>query len=42
VLIPSDTLSVPLCVGVANATLFRGLLHINAVKKLVAEHSMRW
>ena len=36
-LVPSDTLSDPLCVGVNNATLFRALLHINAVKKLATE-----
>ena len=41
-LVSSDILSDPLCVGVANAALFRGLLHINAVRKLLAEHSMRW
>ena len=27
---------------VAKAALFKGLLHINAVKKVVAMHSMRW
>ena len=40
--VPSDTLSDPLCIRVNNATLFRALLHINATKKLAAEHSMPW
>ena len=39
-LIPSDTPSGLLWVGVAKTTLFRGLLHINAVRVLVVEHLM--
>ena len=42
VLVPSDTLSGPLYIGVANVALFEALLHINATRKLAAEHSMRW
>ena len=41
VIVSSDTLSGLLCVGVDNATLFRGLLHINAVRKLVTENLMQ-
>ena len=42
VLVLSNTPSDPLWVGIAKTTLFRGLLHINVARKLVAEHSMRW
>ena len=42
VLIASDILSSPLWVKIANAALFRGLLHINAARKSAIEHSMRW
>ena len=42
VLVPSDTPSGPLLVGITKAALFRGLIHINAVKKLAAEHLMQW
>ena len=35
-------LRLPLCVGAANTALFRGLLHINATKKLATEPLMRW
>ena len=42
VLVLSDTLSSPLWVEVVKAILFRGLLYINAVRELVAEHLMRW
>ena len=42
VFVPSDTLSSFLWVVVAKTALFRGLLHINAARKLVARHSMRW
>ena len=38
VLVPSDTPSGLLWVGVAKAALFRGLLHINAARVLVMEH----
>ena len=41
-LVPSDTLSGLLWVVVARAALFRGLLHINATKKLAVGHSIRW
>ena len=40
--VPSDTLSGLLWVVVAKAALFKGLLHINAAKKLAAGHSMQW
>ena len=40
VLVPSDIPTDLLCVVVAKATLFRGLLHINAVKVLIVEHLM--
>ena len=40
VLVSSDTLSAPLCIEAANAALFRGLLYINAAKKLAAKHLM--
>ena len=40
--IPSDTLSGLLWVMVANATPFRGLLHINATRKLAVGHLMQW
>ena len=40
VLVPSDTPSGLLWVGVAKAALFRGLLHINAARVLVMEHLM--
>ena len=42
VLVPSDTLSSFLWVVIVKATLFKGLLHINAAKKLATWHSMRW
>ena len=42
VFVPSDTLLGFLWVVVAKAALFRGLLHINAARKLDAGHSMRW
>ena len=35
---PSQALG---ALGVANAALFRGLLHINAVRKLAVKHLMR-
>ena len=41
-LVPSDTLSGLLWVVIAKVALFRGLLHINAARKLVAGHLMRW
>jgi len=37
VLVPSNTFSGSLWVGVAKAVLFRGLFHINAVRKLATE-----
>ena len=40
VLVPSDTFSSLLWVGVAKATLFKGPLHINAPRVLVVEHLM--
>ena len=40
--IPLDTLSGFLWVVVVKATLFKGLLNINAAKKVVTVHSMRW
>ena len=40
--VPSDTPSGPLWVGVVKAALFKGLLHINAARKLATEHSRRW
>jgi len=40
VLVPLDILSGPLCVGAGSAALFKGLLHINAARKLAAEHLM--
>ena len=42
VLVPSDTLSSSLWVAVAKVTLFRGLLHINAARKVTAVHLMWW
>ena len=42
VLVPLDTFFGFLWVVVAKTALFRGLLHINAVRKVVAVHSMRW
>ena len=42
VFVPSDTLSGPLWVGVAKVALFKSLFHINAVRKLAAEHLMWW
>ena len=41
VLVPLNTLFGLLWVVVAKATLFRGLLHINAARKLASGHSMR-
>ena len=40
--VPSDPLSGFLWVVVAKITLIRGLLHINAVRKVVAVHLMLW
>ena len=40
--IPSDTSFSPLWVVVAKVTLFRGLLHINAARKVAAVHLMWW
>ena len=40
--IPSDSLFSFLWVVVAKAALFRGLLHINAARKVAAVHSMQW
>ena len=40
--VPSDTLFGFLWVVVAKTTLFRGLLNINAARKVAAVHSMRW
>ena len=37
-----DTLSGPLWVGAAKATMFWGLLHINVARKLAAEYLMWW
>jgi len=42
VLVPSDTLSGFLWVVVAEVVLFRGLLHINAARKVVSMHLIRW
>ena len=42
VLVPLDTFSDFLCVVVANVTLFRGILHINAARKVVIMHLIRW
>ena len=41
VLVPSDTLSGPLWVGATKVALFRGILYINAARKLAAEHLIR-
>ena len=40
--VPSDTLFGFLWVVVAKTTLFRGILHINAARKVAVVHSMRW
>ena len=40
--IPSDILFSPLWVAAVKATLFKGLLHINAAKKVAAMHLMWW
>ena len=40
--VPSDTLSGFLWVVLAKVTLIRGLLHINAARKVVAVHLMLW
>ena len=40
--VPSDTLSCLLWVVIAKIALFKGLLHINAIRKLVIGHSMQW
>ena len=40
--VPSDTFSGFLWVVVIKVALFRGLLNINAAKKVAAVHSMRW
>ena len=40
--VPSDILSGLLWVMVAKETLFRGLLYINAARKLAVGHLMRW
>ena len=42
VYVPLDTLFGFLWVVVVKAVLFKGLLHINTAKKVVAVHSMRW
>ena len=42
VYVPSDTLSCLLWVVIAKIALFKGLLHINAIRKLVIGHSMQW
>ena len=42
VLVPSDTLLGPLCVGAANVALFKSLFRINVARKLAVEHLMRW
>ena len=42
VLVPSDTFSGFLWVVVAKASLFKCILHINAVKKVITVHLMRW
>ena len=40
--IPSNTSFSSLWAALAKATLFRGLLHINAARKVVVVHSMWW
>ena len=40
--VPSDTFSSFLWIVVAKVTLFRGLFHINATRKVAAMHLMRW
>ena len=40
--VPSNTLFGFLWVVIAKATLFKGLLHINAAKRVVVVHLMRW
>ena len=40
--VPSDTLSSFLWAVVAKVALFKDLLHINAAKKVVTVHLMRW
>ena len=40
--VPSDTLSGFLWAVVAKVALFKDLLHINAAKKVVTVHLMRW
>ena len=40
--VPSDTLSGFLWAVVAKVALFKDLLHINATKKVVTVHLMRW
>ena len=42
VFVPSDTLSSSLWVAIAKVILFRGLLHINVDRKVVAVHLMWW
>ena len=42
VLVPSDTLFGFLWVVVTKAALFRGLIHINAARKIAAVHLMQW
>ena len=42
VFVPSDTFSDIQCIVVAKVTLFRGILHINAARKVVTMHLMRW
>ena len=42
ILVPSDTPSDLLWVVVAQATLFKSLLHVNAARKIVVMHLMRW
>ena len=40
--VPLNTLSGFLWVVIANASLFRGFLNINAARKVAVMHSMRW
>ena len=42
VLVPSDTFFSFLWVAIAKTVLFRGLLHINAIRKVAAMHLMWW
>ena len=42
VLVPSNTLTGPLWIGVTKAALFKGFFHINAARELAAKYSIRW